>query len=75
MIFCTFRTVNIYKMYFWLVICIAKNFIWNLKSNFLNIRIFFYPKIPDFQIVISLQNIVRSQQAIENLFIQLSDDV
>ncbi len=63
-------------MCFWLVICIAKNFIWNFKGNFLNISFFFfYPKIPDFQIVISLQNIVRSQQAIKNVFIQLSDDV
>ncbi len=42
---------------FWLVICIAKDF-WQLY--FLNISIFLHPEIPDFQIVVSLPNIVLS---------------
>ncbi len=37
-IFCKFPTVNISKLNFWLLICIAKNFIWTtLKGTFLNI--------------------------------------
>ncbi len=41
-IFCKFPTVNISKLNFWLVICIAKNFIWyNFKGDFLNGKIIF----------------------------------
>ncbi len=47
-IFCTFPTVNISKLNFWLLICIAKN---NFKGDFLNILIFLHPQIPDLQIL------------------------
>ncbi len=30
-IFCTFPTINISKLIFWLLICIAKKFIWTMK--------------------------------------------
>ncbi len=43
-----FPTVNISKLNYWLVICIAKN---NFKDDFLNIQIFLHPQIPDFQIL------------------------
>ncbi len=50
--FCKFPTVNISKLNFWVVICIAENFIWtNLNGDFLNISIFMHPQIPDFQIL------------------------
>ncbi len=40
-IFCTFLTVNISKLNFWLLICIAKNFIWtSLKMIFSIFRFF-----------------------------------
>ncbi len=40
-IFCKFSTVNISKLNFWLLICIAKNFIWTtLKSIFSIFRFF-----------------------------------
>ncbi len=40
-IFCKFPTVNISKLNFWLVICIAKNFIWiTLKVIFSIFRFF-----------------------------------
>ncbi len=43
-----FSTVNISKLNFLLVICIAKK---NFKDDFLNIKIFLHPQIPDFQIL------------------------
>ncbi len=46
-IFSKFSTVNISKLNFWLVICIAKNFIWwRWFSQYLD---FLHPQIPDFQ--------------------------
>ncbi len=61
------------KLYIWLVICIAKNFIWtNLKSDFLNILILFHPQIPDFEIVVYFP-ILTNHTSMESLFIQLSD--
>ncbi len=58
-IFCKFPTVNISKLNFWLVICIAKNLIWTtLKAIFSIFRYFLHPQIPDFQIVVSQPNIV-----------------
>ncbi len=40
-IFCKFPTINISKLHFWLVICIAKNFIWTtLKVIFAIFRFF-----------------------------------
>ncbi len=56
-IFCKFPTVNISKLNFLIsnIQYIAKNFIWTaLKA------IFLHPQIPDFQIVVSRQNIVLS---------------
>ncbi len=51
-IFCKFPTVNISKHNFWLVICIAKDFVWaNLKAIFSIFRFFLHPQIPDFQIL------------------------
>ncbi len=43
-----FSTINVSKLNFWLVICIAKN---NFKDDFLNILIFLHAQIPDFQIL------------------------
>ncbi len=61
-IFSKFPTVNISKINFWVLICIAKDFIWTtLKAIFHNISIFLYPQIADFQVVVS-QNIFLSQQ-------------
>ncbi len=64
-IFCKFPTVNISKLNFYLVICIAKNLIWTtLKAIFL--------EIPDFQIVVSRPNIVLTNHtSMESVFIQL----
>ncbi len=51
-IFSKFPTVNISKLNFWLVICVAKNFIWTtLKMIFSIFRFFLHPQIPDFQIL------------------------
>ncbi len=51
--------VNISKLNFLLVICIAKNFIWTtLKAIFSIFRFFLHTQIPDFQIVVSWPNIV-----------------
>ncbi len=41
-----FCTVNISKLNFWLLICIAKNFIWTTLK-----KIFLHPQISDFQIL------------------------
>ncbi len=39
---------------FWLVKCIAKDFIWtNIKAIFSIFWFFLHPQIPDFQIVVS----------------------
>ncbi len=40
-IFCKFPTVNIWKLNFWLVICIAKNFIWTTLKVIFSIFRFF----------------------------------
>ncbi len=68
-IFCKFLTVNISKVNFGLVICIAKTFIWTtlkvIFSIFLFPLIFFlHSTIIDFQIVIFQPNIVLSYQTI-----------
>ncbi len=61
-IFCKFPIVNISKLHFWLLICIAKDFIWTtlkaIFSVFLFLIFFLHPQIPDFQIVVSRPNIV-----------------
>ncbi len=68
-------TVNISKMYFWLVICLAKNFIWTTLKAIVSIfRFFLHPQIPDFQIVVYLSQILpcTNHTSMESLFIQLS---
>ncbi len=50
--FVNFPTINISKLNYWLVICIAKNFIWTtLKAIFSIFFIFLHPQIPDFPIL------------------------
>ncbi len=69
-------TVNILKLNFWLVICIAKNFIWTTLKAILSIfRFFLHPQIPDFQIVVSYCSQILSytnHTSMESFFIQLS---
>ncbi len=49
------------KTYFLLVSCIANKLIWTTLKAMFSIFIFFlHPQIPDFQIVVSLPNIVLS---------------
>ncbi len=51
-IFSKCPTVNISKLNFWLLICIAKNFIWTtLKMIFSIFRFVLHPQIPDLQIL------------------------
>ncbi len=40
--------ISNYKLYYWLVICIANN---NFKGDFLNMQMFLHPQIPDVQIL------------------------
>ncbi len=42
-IFCKYPTINISKLHFWLVICIAKNFIWTTLRWFSQYFDFFAP--------------------------------
>ncbi len=57
-VFCKFPTVNIPKLNFWLVICVAKDFSWtSLKVIFSIFRFFLHPQMPDFQSVVSQPNI------------------
>ncbi len=71
-IFSTFPTVNISKLNFWLLICIAKNFIWTtLKMIF---SIFRFLCTLRFQIY-KYCPIITNHTSMEILFIQLSDDV
>ncbi len=70
-IFCKFLTINISKLNFWLVICIAKNFIWTtLKVIFSIFRFFCSLR---FQIY-KYCPIITNHTSMERLFIQLSDD-
>ncbi len=51
-------TVNISKRNYWLVICIAKNFIWTtLKMISQYLDFFLHPQIPDFQNFYNTSNI------------------
>ncbi len=64
-IFCKFPTINISKLNFWLVRCIAKNLIWTTsKAVFSIFGFLLHSHIPDFQVVIFRTNIVLSQQTI-----------
>ncbi len=50
-IFCKFPTLNISKLNFWLVIYIAKDFIWTTLKVIFSIFIYFlHPQIPDFSL-------------------------
>ncbi len=67
-IFCKFPTINISKLNFWLVICIAKNFIWTtLKMIFSIFRFFCTLR---FQIY-KYCPIITNHTSMERLFIQL----
>ncbi len=69
-IFFIFPTVNISKVNFWLVICIAKDF----KSDFLNILIFFAPSDSRFSYGCILSKycpILTNHTSTESLFIQM----
>jgi len=66
-IFSTFSIVNISKRNFWLLICIAENFIWTtLKMIFSIFRFFctFFKYYP----------IITNHTSMDILYIQLSDD-
>ncbi len=72
-IFCKFPTVNRSKLNFWLIICIAKNFIWTtlkvIFSIFRYVRFFFWGGVhsqtPDFQIVLSHFPILTNHTSME----------
>ncbi len=71
-IFCKYPTVNISKLNFWLVICIAKNVIlttlkviFSIFRFFCTLRFQIYKYCP----------IITNHTSMERLFIQLSDDV
>ncbi len=71
-IFGKFPTVNISKRIFWLVICIAKKFIWTtLKAIFSVFLFFLHLQIPDFQIDVSAKYdpILTNQISMESLLI------
>ncbi len=71
-IFCTLPTLNISKLNFWLLICIAKNFIWTtLKMIFSIFRFFCTLRFQIYKYCL----IITNHTSMEILFIQLSDDV
>ncbi len=75
-IFCKFLTVDISKINFWLVIYIAKNFIWTTLKGIFTIFWFICYQIPDLQIVVSQNShILTNHTSMESLYIQLLDDV
>ncbi len=56
-ILCTFPTINISKLHFWLVICIAKNFIWTtLKAIFSIFRFYCTLRFQIFSQILSSPN-------------------
>ncbi len=71
-IFSKCPTINIFKLNFWLVICIAKNLIWTTLKMIFSIFRFFCTLI--FQIF-KYCPIITNHTSMEILFIQLSDDV
>ncbi len=77
-IFCKFLTVNISKLHFLLVICIAKNFIWTNFILFSQYFDFFAPSDSRFSnscISAKYCPILTNHTSMGSLFIQLSDDV
>ncbi len=71
-IFSKFPTVNISELNFWLVICIAKNFIWTTLKMIFSIFRFFCPL--RFQIF-KYFPIITNYTSMERLYIQLSDHI
>ncbi len=70
--FCKFPTINISKLNFWLVICIAKNFIWTtLKMIFSIFRFFCTLRFLKYKCC----PIITIHTSMEILFIKLSGDV
>ncbi len=69
--FCKCTTLNISKLNCWLVICIAKDFIWTtLKAIFSIFWFFFlYPQIPDSCISAKYCPILTKHTSMESLFI------
>ncbi len=55
---CTFPTVNIYKTFLISNMYCYELRLDNFKGDFLNILIYLHPQIIEFQIVVSLSNIV-----------------
>ncbi len=78
-IFCKFPTILISKLNFWLVICIAKNFIWTTLKLIFSIYIFFFApldsRFSNSCISAKYCPILTNHTSIESLFIQLPDDV
>ncbi len=75
-IFYKFPTVNILKLNFLLVICIAKNFIWTtLKLIFSVFRFFSDSRFSNSCISAKYCPILTNHTSMESLFSQLSDDV
>ncbi len=70
-IFSKFPTINISKLHFWLLICIAKSLIWTtLKMIFSIFRLFCSLRFQIFKYC----PIITNHTSMEILFIQLSDD-
>ncbi len=68
-------TVNISKLNFWLVICLAKNFIWTTLKAIWSIFRFFAPSDSRFSnscILAKYCPILTNHTSMESLFIQLS---
>ncbi len=77
-IFSKFLTVNISKLNFWLLICIAKNFIWTTLKVIFSIFRFFAPSDSRFTnscISAKICPIITNHTSMDILFTQLSDDV
>ncbi len=72
---CISPTVNISKLNFWSVICIAKNFIWaTLKEIFSIFRLCLHLQIPVLYLSQILSN-PTNHTSMDSFFIQLSDVV
>ncbi len=72
-IFCKFPAENISKLNFWLVVCIAKNFIWTTLNAIFSIFWFFAPSDSRFSnscISAKYCPILTNHTSMESLFIQ-----
>ncbi len=73
-IFSKFPTINILKLSFWLVTCIAKNFIWTTLNVIFSIFRFFAPSDSRFSnscISAKYFPILTNHTSLESLFIQM----